>query len=202
MNPRFAFVAAPLLVLAYGVIRILDGLDGSRGPGLAWTTGHLAFIAALALFVPIFWEMRRMAGRGALSTVSAVMGSVGILAASAQFVIDIVVGFLSADHAAMGVLFDRIQAVPGVSLAIYDGGPYLFYLGQLALVVQLAVIGRVKAWTPVLVLLDLVLPIVDRDFIPLGAIFLLVSFVPLARGIAPTAKPVASHAARRAATHA
>ncbi|MER5320565.1 hypothetical protein [Streptosporangium roseum] len=202
MNPRFAFVAAPLLVLAYGVIRILDGLDGSRGPGLAWTTGHLAFLAALALFVPIFWEMRRMANRDALSTVSAVMGTVGILAVSAQFVIDIAVGFLSADHAAMGVLFDRIQAVPGVSLAIYDGGPYLFYLGQLALVVQLAVIGRVKAWTPVLVLFDLVLPIVDRDFIPLGAIFLLVSFVSLARGIAPTAKPVAAHAARRAVTHA
>ncbi|ACZ83358.1 hypothetical protein [Streptosporangium roseum] len=202
MNPRFAFVAAPLLVLAYGVIRILDGLDGSRGPGLAWTTGHLAFLAALALFVPIFWEMRRMANRDALSTVSAVMGTVGVLAASAQFVIDIVVGFLSADHAAMGVLFDRIQAVPGVSLAIYDGGPYLFYLGQLALVVQLAVIGRVKAWTPVLVLFDLVLPIVDRDFIPLGAIFLLVSFISLARGIAPTAEPVAAHAARRAVTHA
>ncbi|MER5424416.1 hypothetical protein [Streptosporangium roseum] len=202
MNPRFAFVAAPLLVLAYGVIRILDGLDGSRGPGLAWTTGHLAFLAALALFVPIFWEMRRMANRDALSTVSAVMGTVGILAVSAQFVIDIVVGFLSADHAAMGVLFDRIQAVPGVSLAIYDGGPYLFYLGQLALVVQLAVIGRVKAWTPLLVLLDLVLPIVDRDFIPLGAILLLVSFVSLARGIAPTAKPVAAHAAGRAVTHA
>ncbi|MBE1562047.1 hypothetical protein [Nonomuraea africana] len=25
------FIAAPLLLLAYGVIRILDGLDGSRG---------------------------------------------------------------------------------------------------------------------------------------------------------------------------
>ncbi|MGV9773627.1 hypothetical protein [Streptosporangium sp. NPDC003464] len=201
MNPRFAFIATPLLVLAYGIIRILDGLDGSRGPGLAWTTGHLAFLAALALFVPVFWEMRRMAGRGVVATVSAGLGTVGILAAATQFVIDIVVGFLSADHAAMGVLFDRVQAVPGVSIAIYDGGPYLFYLGQLALVVQLAVIGRVKAWTPLLVLIDLVLPIVDRDLIPVGAIFLLVSFVPLARELAPAARPVA-HSARRATTHA
>ena len=52
MNPRIAFIAAPLLVLAYGVIRILDGLDGSRGPGLAWTSGHIAFMAARSCSSP------------------------------------------------------------------------------------------------------------------------------------------------------
>jgi hypothetical protein len=190
MNPRIAFVAAPLLVMAYGVIRILDGLDGSRGPGLAWTTGHLAFIAALAMFISTFLQMRRMAGRDLLSTVSATIGIIGVLALSAQFVIDMVVGFLSADRAGMGVLFDQIQAVPGVSIAVYDGGPFLFYIGQLALVVQLAVVRRVKVWTPFLVLLDLLLPFIDKDLIPLGAIFLLISFVPLAGQVSRTAKPV------------
>ncbi|MGW2223240.1 hypothetical protein ACWCSD_50310, partial [Nonomuraea sp. NPDC001684] len=62
MNPRIAFVAAPVLTFAYGVLRILDGLDGSRGPGPAWTTGHLAFIGALAFFAVTFHEMRRLAG--------------------------------------------------------------------------------------------------------------------------------------------
>ncbi|MEU7909568.1 hypothetical protein [Microbispora bryophytorum] len=64
-------------------------------------------------------------------------------------------GFLSADHAGMGVLADQIQAVPGVSIAVHDGGPFLFSIGQLALVVQLAVVRRVKARTSFLVLLDL-----------------------------------------------
>ncbi|MEV7907672.1 hypothetical protein [Streptomyces anulatus] len=190
MNPRVAFVAAPLLILAYGVIRILDGLDGSRGPGLAWTTGHLAFVAALILFVPVFWQMRRMAGGDTLSTVSAAIGILGILAVSTQFVIDVVVGFLAVDHAGMSVLFDRIQAVPGVSIAVYDGGPFLFYIGQLALVSQLAVLRRVKVWTPFPVLADLLLPLVDKDLIPLGAVFLLVSFVPLAGQVSRTAGPV------------
>ncbi|MEU4407724.1 hypothetical protein AB0F88_24665 [Streptosporangium sp. NPDC023963] len=190
MNPRSAFVAAPLLVMAYGVIRILDGLDGSRGPGLAWTTGHLAFLAALAMFVSTFLQMRRMAGRNTLSNVSATVGIIGTLALSTQFVIDIVVGFLSADRAGMGILFDRIQAVPGVSVAVYDGGPFLFYIGQLALVVQLAAVRRVKVWTPFLVLLDLLLPFVDKDLIPLGAVFLLVSFAPLAGQVSRTAEPV------------
>ncbi|GGQ24751.1 hypothetical protein [Streptosporangium pseudovulgare] len=189
---RVAFVAAPLFVFAYGVLRLLDGLDGSRGPGLAWTSGHLAFIAALALFIPIYWRMRRMAGGNALATTSAVVGTAGALALVAQFAIDIAVGFMSADHAAMSPLFEQVKAVPGVSLAVYDGGPFLFYIGQLALVAQLAVLGRVKAWTPLLVLLDLAFPFVSKDFIPLGAICLLVSFLPLSR---QAARPVrAAHA--------
>ncbi|QYC45891.1 hypothetical protein Nocox_41750 [Nonomuraea coxensis DSM 45129] len=195
MNLRTAFVAAPLLVLAYGVIRILDGLDGSRGPGLAWTTGHLAFVAALLLFVPIYWRMRRMAGGGALATVTATAGTVGVAALLAQFGIDLVVGFMAADHAAMGVLFDQVQSVTGVSFAVYDVLPFLFYVGQLALVTQLAVQRRVKLWTPVLVLADLALPFVDKDLIPLGALCLLVSFVPLARASAAApVRPAAAYA--------
>ncbi|MFF4620617.1 hypothetical protein [Nonomuraea jabiensis] len=192
MNSRIAFIAAPLLVLAYGVIRILDGLDGSRGPGIAWTTGHLAFMAALVLFVPIFWQMRRMAGGNALATASAAAGTVGVGALLAQFGIDIVVGFMSADKEAMGVLFDRVQGVPGVSAAVYDVVPLLFFAGQLALVVQLAALRRVRVWTPVLVLADLVLPFIDKDLIPLGALCLLVSFVPLARQVPATSRPAAA----------
>ncbi|MGR6913900.1 hypothetical protein ACU635_06565 [[Actinomadura] parvosata] len=181
MNPRFAFIAAPLLTFTYGVIRIIDGLDGSRGPGPAWTIGHLAFMAALVLFVQIFWRLRAMAGHGPLATVSAVAGTAGIATLLAQFGIDLVAGFVAADHDGMGVIFDQVQSVPGVSLVVYDGGPFLFYLAQLALIVQLAVMRRVGAWTPVLVLLDLALPFADKDLIPLGALCLLISFVPLAR---------------------
>jgi hypothetical protein len=189
MNFRIAFIAAPLLVLAYGVIRILDGLDGSRGPGLAWTTGHLAFMAALVLFVPVFWQMRRMAGGNALATASAAAGTVGVVALLGQFGIDIVVGFMSADKEAMGVLFDQVRSVPGVSIVVYDAVPLLFFAGQLALVVQLAVLRRVRVWTPLLVLADLVLPFIEKDLIPLGALCLLVSFVPLARQVPATPRP-------------
>ncbi|MER5997769.1 hypothetical protein ABT120_04295 [Nonomuraea angiospora] len=192
MNSRIPFVAAPLLVLAYGVIRILDGLDGSRGPGIAWTTGHLAFMAALVLFVPVFWQMRRMAGGNALATASAAAGTVGVVALLAQFGIDIVVGFMSADNEAMGVLFDRVQSVPGVSAVVYDVLPLLFFAGQLALVVQLAALRRVRVWTPLLVMVDLILPFIEKDLIPLGALCLLVSFVPVARQVPATPRPAAA----------
>ena len=190
MNPRTAFIAAPLLTFAYGVIRILDGLDGSRGPGLAWTTGHLAFLGAMVAFVCVFAQMRRMAGGDTVSTVAAVVGTAGALALFGQFAVDVVAGLQSADHLAMSLLIADIRSTPGVSFAVYDVGPYFFYVGQLALVVRLAVLRRVSAWTPLLVMFDLVTPFVDKDLIPLGAVVLLISFVSVAKRLPATARPV------------
>ncbi|GII94727.1 hypothetical protein [Sinosporangium siamense] len=189
MNHRVAFIAAPLFTLAYGVIRIVDGFDGSRGPGLAWTVGHLAFLVALVMFAVTFKHMWQLAGRDKVTTVLAVTGITGIVAICLQFVIDIVVGFMSVDHAAMGVLFTRIQSVPGVSFAVYDVGPFLFYLGQLAVVVRLATMRRVKGWVPALVLVNMALPFVDKDLIPVGAVFLFVAFAHIA-GQVNTTRPV------------
>lgn len=176
-----AFVAAPLLLLAYGVIRIIDGLDGVRGPGVAWTTGHLAFVLALALFVPILWTMRRLAGAGRSATAAAVTGFAGIAALTVQFGIDLVLGFLAADKAEMTAMARSIMDLPGVMPVVYTFGPMLFYAAQVWLVVQLAVRRQVKVWTPVLVLTDMILPFVDKDLIPIGAICLLISFIPLIR---------------------
>ncbi|TDC01141.1 hypothetical protein E1267_32685, partial [Nonomuraea longispora] len=181
MNPRTAYITAPLLVLAYGVIRIVDGFDGSRGPGPAWTIGHVAFLAALALFIVIFRDMWRILGRTRLATAHLVVGIVGIVCAATQFLIDIAIGFLAADHDAMGPLFEQVQAVPGAQPVIYDVGPFLFYVAQLALVVHLAARKQVKIWTPALVTVDLALPLIDKDLMSVGAFFLLVSFWPLAR---------------------
>ncbi|GAA4066546.1 hypothetical protein [Nonomuraea soli] len=181
MNARAAFVAAPALTLTYGVIRILDGLDGERGPGPAWTTGHLAFVAALLLFVSIFVQLRRMAGGGPLSTLLAGLAITGAVALIAQFVVDIVAGLMATDHYGMSMIIRQVRELPGVSLAVYDAGPYLFYVGQLALIIQLAVKRRVKIWTPFLVLIDLLMPFIDKDLIPVGAVILFISFLPLAR---------------------
>ncbi|MEU4232058.1 hypothetical protein AB0F17_47865 [Nonomuraea sp. NPDC026600] len=194
MKNRTALIAAPLLVLAYGVLRIADGLDGVRGPGVAWTVGHLAFLGALALFVPIFWEMRSMLGRSALATTALVGGVVGIGCAAAQFTIDIVVGFLAADHDAMSSMFTQVQAVPGVSVVVYSAGPILFYVAQLAFAGLLAGHRMVKAWVPVAVLAEIVLSAVDKDLIPVGAVLLFVSFLPLMGRRTPVARHTPAHA--------
>ncbi|MEU6411504.1 hypothetical protein [Microbispora sp. NPDC046933] len=184
-----SLVAAPLLVGAYGVARMADGLDGSRGPGLAWTVGHLFFLAALVLFVRIFGRLRTMAGGGVTATAGYAAGLAGAMALAAQFTIDIVVGFLSADHDAMGPRFDAVKAIPGVEPVVYTVVPLLFYAGMVTLVARLAAGRRVTWWSPALVLVQAVLPLVSKDLIPLGASLLLLAFVPLLR-LRP-AQPVA-----------
>ncbi|MEU1182318.1 hypothetical protein ABZ464_32700 [Streptomyces sp. NPDC005820] len=191
MIPRTAFLGAPLLTFAYGVIRIVDGLDGVRGPGLAWTVGHLAFITAMPLFTVAFGEMSRRAGSGRLATALSTVATTGALCLTAQFTIDVVAGALTEDHDTMSEAIARVSALPGVSPIVYQVGPYLFYGGMLALVLHLAATRRVKVWTPLLVLCDLLLPLLDKDFIPLGATLLLVSFTSLSRRTPPiTASPL------------
>ncbi|MFI7627670.1 hypothetical protein [Microbispora rosea] len=176
-----SLVVAPVLVGAYGVARIADGFDGSRGPGLAWTLGHLCFLAALVLFVQIFGRLRTMAGGGVTATAGYAAGLAGALALAAQFTIDIMVGFLSADHDAMGPRFDAVKAIPGVDPVVYTVVPLLFYVGMVVLVARLAAGRRVPWWSAVLLLAQAVLPLVSKDLIPLGAALLLLAFVPLLR---------------------
>jgi hypothetical protein len=189
MNARIPFIAAPVLTFTYGVIRILDGLDGERGPGLAWTVGHLVFIAAMVMFLLVFGHLRRLAGQDLLSTVTVVVASVGALALIAQFGVDIAAGLLAGDHADMAEITRNIRHSPVVSLAVYDVGPYLFYAGQFVLVVQLVVLRRIAGWTPLLLVVDLVMPLVDKDLIPIGAAALLVSFASIGKRIPARAAP-------------
>ncbi|MFI5866664.1 hypothetical protein [Streptomyces sp. NPDC051546] len=177
--PRTAFVAAPVLMGAYGVIRMLDGLDGSRGPGFAWSLGHLCFLASLVLFVQGFAAMRAMAGGGRVAGVGLWTGTAGAVALAGQFAIDLVVGFMSADRGAMDEMFSRIQDIPGMLPVFYEFGPLLFFVGQLILVAQLAARRVLKPWAPVLVLVSACVPLIGKDFIPLGAALLLVAFAPL-----------------------
>jgi hypothetical protein len=196
-SSRLAFLLAPLCLGAYGVVRILDGLDGSRGPGFAWTTGHLFFLVGLVFFVQAFRTMWTLAGRTRLATAGFAVGIVGALAVGVQFGIDVVVGFLSEDRARMDASFAQIQDTPGVEAAFYGYGPMLFFVGMIVLVTLLAVRRRVPWWAPVLALVDVVLPLLDKDFIPLGAALLLVAFAPLIRESAPGTRSPAPRTAPR-----
>src|SRR5688572_12992705 len=133
MNLRLAYLGAPALALTYGVLRIIDGLDGVRGPGAAWTAGHVAFLIAIFAWVPVLLDLRRKLNGKPVPTAFTAVGIAGAAALTAQFVIDLVVGLRAADHAAMSADFDRVQAIPGVMPVVYLAGPSLFYIGLSAL---------------------------------------------------------------------
>ncbi|MFI1032632.1 hypothetical protein [Streptomyces sp. NPDC020951] len=189
MDKTIAFAAAPLLVIVYAGLRILDGLDGERGPGPAWTSGHLAFLAALILFVPVFLALRRLAGRGPFATGTAVVGIVGAVCSMAQITIDIVVGARAADHEAMRGMFADVQSVPGVDVVVYTVGPVLLFLGLLVMFCRLAVARAVPVWRAVAVALAVLVSLLGLDLLPAVGLLLYVGLAPLPgrRGASPTA---------------
>ncbi|MDQ0992103.1 hypothetical protein [Streptomyces sp. V3I7] len=176
------FLYGPLLLGAYGLLRILDGLDGERGPGPAWTAGHLCFLAGVLLLVLGYHRIRPLTLDTRLTTAAFWTTCAGALALGVQFTADVVSGFAAADHQAMSDIVGRFMAIPGVEPAFYAYGPLLFFLGQLTLTVQLAARKVLKPWAPPLVLADSLLAYADKDLIPLGAALLLYSYAPLYRG--------------------
>ncbi|MDX3099142.1 hypothetical protein PV318_00315 [Streptomyces sp. ME02-6991-2B] len=85
----------------------------------------------------------------------------------------------------MSLFTERVSQVPGVAPVVYDFGPYLFCVGMLVLIVRLAVVRVIKPWTTVLILADLVMPLADKDLIPIGAPLLSVPFAQIARVMEP-----------------
>jgi hypothetical protein len=199
---RFALPAGPLFMLAYGLIRLSDP---DHGPGLAWSSGHLALIAGVVCFGVTFLSLRRLArpattvARISTGTATA-LGLVGTLAVVAQAVIDLVVGFRSTDRAGMNRLFEQIQSHPGVQPAVYSVGPLLFYVGMIWLVVELAARRRISPWCPALVVVGTVTMSVSLELIPVGAVLFGAAFLPLTRPQLPGLRRVSPGAERRSAS--
>ncbi|MGW7097881.1 hypothetical protein [Streptomyces sp. NPDC054838] len=182
--PGAAFAVGPLCMILYGLIRLTDDV---HGPGFAWSVSHLALLSGVLAFVPVFLELRRRSahGRGAagrwFAGAGAAAGLTGVVAVTAQAVIDLVVGFLSEDREAMNVLFDRVQSHQGVTPAVYSVGPLLFYVGLVLLLTWLAALRRTEAWRPAVTVAGVAVMAVGLDLLPVGGLLFLLALAPLGR---------------------
>lgn len=178
---RFSFVAAPILLVVYGSIRLLA--PASKEPGTAWTTGHLAFLGA-ALFLAVTCEgLRRAAAvsagpaRRRVVRTAWMVALAGVTAASAQAVIDLYVGLRAADKPEMSDLFHRVQSLPGVLPLVYTVVPLFLYLGMIALLATLKGPGAIRSL--LLFVLGSVGIAVNLDLLPLAGLCYLLAFLPL-----------------------
>ncbi|TDU05286.1 hypothetical protein EDD99_3793 [Streptomyces sp. 846.5] len=179
-----ALLAGPLLLLGYGVVRLLDG---HHGPGPGWTAGHILLILGLLCFVPAVLTLRRTAAgsgpaRRATATAGAVLSLLGIGAVLGQAAVDLYVGAVSADRAAMNTRYDHFQSHPGVTPLLYSVVPAFFYLGLLLLTGALA-LGRprrIGLYAPVCILLGTLVMAASLDLMPVGALLYSAAFGPLA----------------------
>lgn len=176
---RICAVAAPGLMLLYGILRWIDGLDGHRKGGPAWNVGHAAFFLAIVLFGVLSIALRRTVRPGSsVRHLAADVATAATLVGAACF-LWVIAGDLSAD-------FRQAAPLPGPLQLI---GPLLFQLGLLTLL-ALMVAGprRLPAWSPVLVLLGFVAIAVRLDLLPLAAVLVGAGLVPLARQPVPLSR--------------
>jgi hypothetical protein len=164
-----AFVAAPLLLGGYGVVRLLT----DHGPGVGWTAGHLLFLAGLVLFVPV---LLTLGDRPGAAPIVAAVGLLGVAASVAQVMIDIVAGLVASNRAGMDALYHQVQFVPGLLPAVYVVGPALFYL----CLITLAVLNRAELgwWSPVLLIVGAGLTALSLNVIPVAAVCFLFALGP------------------------
>ncbi|MEV5960509.1 hypothetical protein AB0L70_02020 [Kribbella sp. NPDC051952] len=173
-------VLAGGLFVAYGLIRLIDGANGDRGPGLAWTSGHLLFLVGLLLFGAVLVLARRtLTTRRPLASVAMVVGLVGVAAFVRVILTDLMVGFRAANHAEMGVIGNQYDRWPG-NLGIYEPlqtlGPILFLAGLLTLAVLLTLEHHLPVWSPVVLLGGFVLISANLDLMPIGGLLLGLAF--------------------------
>ncbi|MDI6097137.1 hypothetical protein QLQ12_00755 [Actinoplanes sp. NEAU-A12] len=165
---RHLAMEAPVLLLAYGLLRLIDGLDGARGPGLVWTLAHMMFFAAMVLFGVLAAAVRPLVPAGARTVATVAAGAV--VAGVACF-LWVIAGDLS-------VAFREAAPLPE---PLWIAGPLLFSLGLLALLGLLVAARRVPVWSPLLLGAGVAAIIIDIDFLPPAALILLAALSPLAR---------------------
>ncbi|MFC0028704.1 hypothetical protein ACFFMM_04100 [Micromonospora chaiyaphumensis] len=163
-------VAASLLLLGYGLLRLIDRLDGHSDKGAwAWNTGHTMFLFGIlgfaALVVGLHGVLRTRSTRlRAVDDVAALAGLVG--AAAFVWVI-------------LGDLFPRFADAVDTPDLVLLGGPALFEVGLLVLLYRAAAARLLPVWAPVLTLVGFVAIAVNLDLLPVGAALVLTGLLPL-----------------------
>jgi hypothetical protein len=172
-------------MLVYGLLRVIDGLDGDRHNGPAWDLGHLAFFVAIVLFAVLALALRALDRPAGWWRVVVDAATVAVLAGAGCF-LWVIAGDLSGDFHSAAPLPDVLEPV----------GPLLFQAGLLVLLVRLVPARRLPAWSPVVVLLGFAAIGLNLDLLPLGAVLVLVALLPLALAREPgttgSQRPVAS----------
>lgn len=170
---RSTTIAAPALMLGYGVLRWVDGLDGTRHNGPAWTAGHIMFFLGIVLFTVQAFGLARLARDRPGVAVPALTATV----VGAACFLWVIAGdlFRSFDHP----LWPWLNGP----------GPALFVIGMVTLLGIQAVRRRVPYWSPAVFLLGFLAVDIDLDLLPWASTLILIASVPVARGLFAAPRP-------------
>ncbi|GGL77405.1 hypothetical protein GCM10010129_21350 [Streptomyces fumigatiscleroticus] len=170
-TPRRLAVLIPALLLTYGVLRLVDGMDGEHGPGLAWNLGHTFFLAAFLLLGVLVVELRRLVPDPTPRRRAAANTAMAAGLSGAACFVWVILGDLSPALA---------EAAP-LPAPLELAGPLAFQGGLLTLLTMPATLRprKLPARTPVLTFVSFALITVNLDLLPLAALTLLAALAPV-----------------------
>ncbi|MEV6348202.1 hypothetical protein [Actinoplanes sp. NPDC051851] len=154
---RWSALAGPVLLLFYGVLRLLGGVFTNLG--------HLAFLVGLLVFALLVTGLRALVPPGSrrLATIAAGAALAGLALLCAAILADLP--------------FD-LRETPGVP---ETAGLTLFPVGALTLFGLLVAARRLPAWTPLLFGAGIALSLLELALLPAGALLILLALGPLRR---------------------
>ncbi|MGW0780884.1 hypothetical protein [Streptomyces sp. NPDC002913] len=168
---------APLLLVLYGLLRLVDGLDGDHGPGLAWNLGHTLFLFGFLLFGVVTLGLRALVLRTRPGGRLVANAATGVSLLGIACFLWVILGDLFADLAASAPLPEPLEMI----------GPLAFQGGWLTLLVMLVATSPrlLPVRSPLLVLAGFLLFAVDLDLLPVGGLLLMAGLAPVARASRP-----------------
>ena len=124
---RIAAIGAPILILLYGLLRLIDVMKGNQSHGFNWNLGHVLFFIAFILFGGLTIELRKLVpGKSKPSKITAYLAMMASLFGAACFLWGI-----------LGDLLTYLNNVVPVPAPLKFVGPLLFQVGILGLLVML-----------------------------------------------------------------
>lgn len=138
-------IASPALFLAGWIVIVLTREGAIRD----WLLAHVLLFAGTVLLLPAVFELRSVArslGGSGIAEVGMVMALAGLPFWCGQLAIDLAIGTIAPDRAAMDASFARITSQPLMSLAFYTVGPTLLWVGIGVLSVAVALSVSPVGW--------------------------------------------------------
>ena len=165
---RIAAIGAPILILLYGLLRLIDVMEGNQSHGFVWNLGHVLFFISFILFGGLSVELRRLVpSKSKVAKVVAYLAMVASLIGTACFL--------------WGILGDLMKNVASVPTLLKLVGPLLFQVGMLGLLVMLVASRprQLPIWTPIMVLIGFLVFAINLNLLPIGALIILIGLSPL-----------------------
>ncbi|GAB7038075.1 MULTISPECIES: hypothetical protein [Catenuloplanes] len=192
---RVCAVAAPLLLLAHGILRWLGG----DGPARA--TGHAVFLLAMLFFALLASLLRPLAGSSPLATTATAATVLGAATSGWATVGRDAAGWATGGWAtggwgvagwgAAGDLAEPAGRALPLTGTLAPAGPLLVQFGLLVLLslLSFAEPRRLPVWSPFAVLAGFLAVAADPGLLPLAALAIGAGLAPLARRRPPPPVP-------------